>query len=186
MVSTADRSDRFERSIQWIGAASMAGVFGGLVAGVAARIAMHLFAEGIGRATEFTVGGTFGIILVGAIFGAVFGIAYPVVRRLVPGPTVVSGIMFGLLMTALVILPVLAVDSGEAAPDVDLGIRLGAAVMIVFALGTAAADAAIRRLGDRPWTRLGFALSAALALLSSLLVVPALLGAYGTVLERIL
>jgi hypothetical protein len=58
--------------------------------------------------------------------------------------------------------------------------------MIVFALGTAAADAAIRRLGDRPWTRLGFALSAALALLSSLLVVPALLGAYGTVLERIL
>lgn len=187
MVATADRPDGTERTIQWIGAASAAGVVGGLAAGVAARVAMRAFADGIGQAPTFTIAGTLGILMVGAMFGSVFGIADAGLRWLVPGPTIVSGTAFGLLMTIAVVVPVLAVDSGEAAPDPDLGTRLGTVVVIVFAIVTAAADAVIRRgVSDRDTTRIGFVLSAALALLSCLVVVPALLGAYGRLLDRVL
>jgi hypothetical protein len=187
MVATTDHPDRVERWIQWIGAAAAAGVVGGLAAGVAARVAMRVFAEAIGRATEFTVAGTLGILAVGAMFGSVFGIGYPAMRRLLPRRRIVSGILFGLVMAVAVVVPVLSADGDEAAPDPELGIRLGVVVVMVFAIVTAAADAVIRRrLGDRDTARTGLALLAALALFSSQLVVPALGGASGRLLDRVL
>ena len=50
-----------------------AGMVGGAVFGVGIRVAMRIAAIAEGEGTEFTIGGTVGIVMVGIIFGAAFG-----------------------------------------------------------------------------------------------------------------
>lgn len=107
-----------------LGAGAAAGMVGGAGMGLAARLAMRVFAVEIGSQPSFTVAGTFSILLLGLTTGGAFGILYGAVRRFLPGPTPIRGLLFGAVLVVLLVVPVFAVGIDEARPDPSLGFLL--------------------------------------------------------------
>jgi hypothetical protein len=92
------------------------GMAGGLVAGVAARVAMRLVAVLAGQQPGFSIGGTLFIIGLGAILGALPGIIFSFLQPFVPGPIRLKAVLFGLLLSVMIILPILLIEpQGELA-----------------------------------------------------------------------
>lgn len=83
----------------------LSGVLGGLVWGIGARIAMRIVALAAHQSTGFSIGGTLGILMLGAIFGAPFGLLFATVRRWLPGTGARAGLLFGGLVLLLMGLP---------------------------------------------------------------------------------
>lgn len=129
---TRTRSDRAERAIWTAGMGAVAGGVIGLGAGVAARVAMRLFALATGPSVSFTLGGTMIILLFGGIIGLGAGVTYVLVRRFLPGPAVIRGALFALLLVAFVVTPGFLRQPGEAAPSVALGIVLFSAITALY------------------------------------------------------
>jgi hypothetical protein len=74
---------------------------GALLLGVGGRLVMRAFALATGRPSGFSVGGTFSVILSGAIAGCVGGVLLFVAARFVPPRLQFRGLLFGLLCYAL-------------------------------------------------------------------------------------
>jgi hypothetical protein len=125
----------------------LAGLVAGLIAGGAgSRVAMRIVAlaaghEHYGEITdaeatvgEISAGGTVFLLFAGAFFGMLGGLGYVVVRRLLPGSTLVKGLAFGLLL--LVVTGSLVIDGDN--PDFTrftspyLAVGLFAALFILF------------------------------------------------------
>ena len=70
---------------------ALAGIAAGLLAGAGARIAMRMVADGVvdavRRLPEFTLEGTAGIIIAGAIVGAPFGVIFEAIRERISAPS---------------------------------------------------------------------------------------------------
>jgi len=86
-------------------AGGLTGIAAGFVAGVGARIAMRMVADGhadlgVRRLAEFTPEGTAGIVVFGIILGAPFGVLYEAIAERIPGPPRLRGVAFGALCLA--------------------------------------------------------------------------------------
>ncbi len=106
-----------------IGAGLVTGAVAGvLIGGIGARLAMRVVAllgEGI---PSFSVGGTLGILLMGAVLGAIGGLGFALVRwllRLRAGDetsslrNILAGAGYGAILSALVVLPFFLAPTGE-------------------------------------------------------------------------
>jgi len=83
----------------------LSGLIGGVMWGVGARIAMRIVALAAHQRPEFSIGGTMGILVIGAIFGTPLGLLFASIRRYVPCSTPRAGLLFGGLVLLLVSVP---------------------------------------------------------------------------------
>jgi len=104
----------------------LAGLIGGLVWGIGARIAMRIVALAAHKPTEFSVGGTLGILMVGAIYGLLVGLVFAGTRRFLPGSWCRSGLISGLLVLLITGWPIY---SGFIMEESSLGVRALAVAM---------------------------------------------------------
>ena len=93
---------RKRRLLARVAAGALTGIAAGFVAGVGARIAMRMVADGhadqgVRRMAEFTLEGTAGIVIFGMILGAPFGVLYDAIAERIPGPPRLRGLAFGAL-----------------------------------------------------------------------------------------
>lgn len=97
-------------------AAGLAGlVAGALVGGIGGRLAMRAVAVIGGLEPGFSIEGTMGIMLIGAILGVLAGMIYGVVRPFIPLPGLGKGLVFGIVLAGLITLPFFLAPSGELA-----------------------------------------------------------------------
>lgn len=132
MVESTVGIDRAERLASELAAGAVAGMIAGVAAGVVARIAMRAFAVGVGHTPAFTSAGTAAILTTGLLLGAAFGMVYVGVRRVVPGPEPVRGLVYAILVILLVEFPVIVGGTEESSPDPMLGFALFVPVSLVF------------------------------------------------------
>lgn len=109
-----------------IGIGLLSGLIGGLVWGIGARIAMRIVVLAAHGRPEFSIGGTLGILMVGAVFGLPLGLIVAGTRRFLPDSRLRSGLMYGLLM---LLLPGWPIHSGFIMGESDLGVRVLAVAM---------------------------------------------------------
>ncbi|MGQ0669721.1 MAG: hypothetical protein ACT4PO_08640 [Actinomycetota bacterium] len=83
------------RVLRGLAVALLSGIAAGLVVGLGARIAMRVVTLTEGRPTEFTAGGTLGILLGLTIFGLPFAGLFVLVRGHLPESTTRKGLLFG-------------------------------------------------------------------------------------------
>ena len=79
----------------------LAGLLSGLMLGIGLRVAMRLVALAAGREPLFTLGGTMMIVMVGGVFGAVFGLLFAAMRQWFPGTALAKGIGYGAVLLVL-------------------------------------------------------------------------------------
>lgn len=174
---------RRERVLRAMAVAGIAGVLGGAVLGAGSRVVMRVFAILVGQPTEFTVGGSLGLVVFGAIFGLAGGLAYIVVRRIIPGPWIVPGLAFGLALVGLV-LATMGGAGSEGSADPGLATRLFAGLALAYAVFTAWLTHLVeRRLPPAGWTDGSWPAVGALLSLGGVLILA--LGAIGLVGELV-
>lgn len=125
----------------------LAGVAAGVIWGAGARIAMRLVALAERNTTEFSLDGTLLILVTGAIFGVPLGLLFALVRRWLPGSGIGKGLAFGLILAAILLIPLASLgasdlDSNPIEAPVLLGVGLFGAL---FALHGAVMEAVIER-----------------------------------------
>jgi hypothetical protein len=74
-----------------------------LFLGIGGRIAMRGLALAIGRPTNFGLGATAGIVLIGSVLGLVGGVLFMLIGRQLPSSGAIKGVLFGTLFFALLI-----------------------------------------------------------------------------------
>lgn len=171
-----------------LGLALAAGALAGLViGGIGARLAMRAVALLGSGQPSFTVAGTLGILVVGAVLGAAGGLGFAVVLGLFGGPRgektaplrgVVIGVVYGAALAALAVLPFFLAPSGELAlapPLVGaalfgwIPLAYGLTLGIVVPLVERRVSAGQRRVGLGWLAAFGLSLMLALAAMGSLL-----------------
>lgn len=115
---------------------SLCGVIGGTAAGAVSRLSMRLIALEAGMQPGFSVGGTLGILIIGAIMGIPFAFLYAAIRRFIPLPERYRGLAYGLMLSALFIaVPFIFFAEGELSlVDPLLGILFFLPVPLTFGL----------------------------------------------------
>lgn len=154
----------------------LSGGLGGLVWGIGARIAMRVVALAAHQATDFSVGGTVGILMMGAIFGAPFGLLFATVRRWLPDTGPRTGLLFGGLVLLLMGLPFYLGPLAEEGQNGNrlLAVGMFAALFIVFGMVVALVYPQLdRRMFGGVQRRLGAL--AGLALLIATITIEAIL-----------
>jgi hypothetical protein len=92
----------------------LCGVIGGVVAGVVSRLSMRGVALAAGMEPGFSIGGTLGILIFGAIMGIPFALIFAGVRRFIPLPERWKGLAYGVILGILfVVAPFLFFAEGE-------------------------------------------------------------------------
>ena len=91
------------------------GVIGGLVVGGLARLAMRGVALIAGKRPEFSLTGTFGILLLFAILGALLAMPYLGLRRWLPVHSGWTALLYGALLAGLAAWPFFQTSDGEFA-----------------------------------------------------------------------
>jgi|GEM_PF-2153882 len=95
---------------------ALAGLITGLVVGgVGSRIAMRVVALIAGIPPEFTLGGTVGILFLGAFLGVPFGLLFMTGRRFIPLPDLGKGLLYGSILFLIFVLPLFISPEGEFA-----------------------------------------------------------------------
>ena len=103
--------------LRLVAAGALAGLGAGLVAGVGARVAMRVVAVAAGRFPELSEA-TVIIVVLGGLLGVAPGIAFPAVRRFLPGAAAVRGALYGLMLFLALGLPALQRGSD---PELSIG-----------------------------------------------------------------
>jgi hypothetical protein len=115
-----------------------AGLVAGVGLGIGARLAMRIVASMSDRMTEFSVGGTLGILFIGSIIGLISGLIFMVIRQYIPGNGVLKGLSFGTLVYLVLALLLRTALQEEIDPAVAAGrlpIILGAFGLAFIAYG---------------------------------------------------
>jgi hypothetical protein len=116
--------------------------------GISARLAMRIVALVIDLPPGFTPRGTLNIVQVGTIIGVAPGLLYAVVRRWLPGPPIVQGLAFGVLLFGVVgVYPLLAQASVTEPGIHPLWLRWAVfgALSVVYGLSLGAAAVPVSR-----------------------------------------
>jgi hypothetical protein len=71
--------------------------------GIGGRVAMRVLALAVDRPTDFGLGATAGILLIGGVIGLVGGIIFAMVAPTLPGGPGIKGLLFGTLFLAMLI-----------------------------------------------------------------------------------
>ena len=163
---------------------------GALIGGIGARLAMRgvaLLGEG---APSFSIGGTLGILLMGAVLGAIGGLGFALVRRLLrlragdqtsARRNLLAGAGYGAILSALVVLPFFLAPTGElslASPLV--GAALFGWIPLAYGLALGAAVPRVERrtgIGHRDIS-LGWLAAFGLALVLALAGMASLMGEF--------
>jgi hypothetical protein len=138
---------------QWAAPSLAKGMLPGLIAGVVvggigSRVIMRIMALTSapavrGAETDFgatvgqiTLGGTLFLLILGGILGMAGGIAYLAVRKLLPGPRWAEGLVFGVLVLALVGRLLVVPDNPDflILSPAGLAVALFSALPILFGL----------------------------------------------------
>lgn len=154
----SQRRKVWEDVAQRLGVGVLSGTLAGLVTGLGARLAMRIVAIVIGLFPGFTPGGTLLILAVGTVLGVAPGMVYAVVSRRLPGPAILRGATFGVLLFVIVEVYPLIVQSSFTEPDIHpASLRWGVfgALSVIYGLALGAAEALISRrlsLPRRDWS----------------------------------
>ena len=129
-----------------------AGFLSGLILGIGLRLAMRLVALAAGREPLFTLGGTLMIIMVGVVFGAIFGLLFAAMRQWFPGTTLAKGIGYGAVLLVLFWYPFFEEARGDL-KNVLHPVVIGVATSIVSMLWIGYAFVMVILLGrfERHW-----------------------------------
>lgn len=122
------------------GAGITAGALIGLfLLGGGLRLAMRFVALIAGMTPSASVAGTTGILLIGAVFGAILGLIYTPIHYFVPWRWPAKGLLLGGILAGLTALPFLTIEpSGEAALVAPwIGASLFAPLPLIFTLALA-------------------------------------------------
>lgn len=126
-------------------------VAGVLIGGVIARLSMRLVALLLGTPGSFSAGGTFGILLIGGVFGVIFGELYPLLRPVFRLSYLWQGAAYGALWSLLVAIPFFDPQGELALISPWIGAALFVPIPILQGIGTAWLYARIeRRLAGAP------------------------------------
>ena len=135
----------------------LVGALGGLAAGLGARIAMRIVALIATGSGSFSLEGTLGILVFGAVLGVPFGLLFVGLRRWLPGPPWLKGLIFGAAGALIFVAPpfLLAEPEGELAIAAPLiGLSLFAPLPLAHGVVAAiAADRLGRKYHDAPERR---------------------------------
>ena len=93
------------RYIRAAGIGACAGVAGGILWGILARVAMRVMALVAGRPTEISAEGTLLIILVGVFLGIPSGLVFVAIRRWLPHGLFLRACVFGLVVVSVLGYP---------------------------------------------------------------------------------
>lgn len=91
-----------------------AGIVAGVAVGAGARGSMRVVAL-LNGSTSFTIAGSVGIVMLGAMFGAVASIVFAPLRRWGSRVSLVAGLLYGALLSALALTALLSSSDGELA-----------------------------------------------------------------------
>ncbi len=174
-----------------LGAALATGaVLGATIGGVGARIAMRVVALlGEGQ-PGFTIDGTLAIVVMGGVLGALGGLGFALLRRLLrmgwgeessPRRSIAAGAVYGGVLAALAALPFFLIREGELALASPLvGAALFAWIPLAYGLALGAAVPRVeRRIAAAPRTiGLGWLATFGLALALALAGIAPQLGAF--------
>lgn len=81
-----------------VGIGSLAGALSGIVWGVLARIAMRLIAQAMQHRPSFSLEGTLGILIIGAMLGGMIGVIYAGLRRILPWGRIWKALILGVAL----------------------------------------------------------------------------------------
>jgi hypothetical protein len=112
------KSARWNERIHVLGVGALAGAIVGIVTGIGARVNMRIIALATGSTPELS-SATFFILLTGLLYGILPGILYVAIKQYLPGPGLVKGLLFGLLGSLLIGLPIFLLPDS---PTNDLSI----------------------------------------------------------------
>ena len=132
--------------VKGIGTGLLAGaIAGSLLTGIGGRIVMRIIAMADPQTEPELTGGTMFLLVIGGFFGAMFGavggLLFIGVRRLLLGAWPWKGLVFGLIWLLITGGIFFSIGQDEAFSDFDpptLGISLFAALFIVYGLTVAA------------------------------------------------
>jgi hypothetical protein len=80
----------------------LAGIVLGLpILGIGGRIAMRVIAYATNAAPGFSLGGTMGVVSLGAVSGATGGVIYSLLARFLPNRAVLRALIFGVILVLL-------------------------------------------------------------------------------------
>ncbi len=92
---------------------ALAGLLAGaVIGGIGARLAMRIVALVVGSQPSFTLTGTVLILLMGAILGIPLGLLYVALRRVWRWPDVWLGLLLGIALLLLLVVPLFASQPG--------------------------------------------------------------------------
>ena len=172
-----------ERLRRDLAVAGIAGPLAGIGGAIIARVAMRVFALAINRPVEFTPAGTIGIVVFGVVLGALAGLLFAAVRRVIPSPWPVAGSLVGIAASVLLVAPNLGGPGQEGSEDPLAARGLFAAVAIGGSLFQAWTASRIRRRFESGgwtedgWPAVGFLVSVGTLLILATVAVTNLAGA---------
>ena len=127
---------------------------GAVVGGIGARIAMRIVALVASMQPSFTLGGTTGILVIGAILGMPFGLIYVAIRRYLPGRGLWNGLVYGALLWLIFVVPTfLLAGEGELAlvsPAAGIAIFMSVPLLYGMVLAVLLARVEARLLTAEP------------------------------------
>jgi len=117
----------------------LAGLAGGILWAVAARLAMRIVAVIDGGGTSFSVGGTIVVLLAGVLIGMPLALLFALLRRRLPTSTVSSGLIAGAILALLLTPPIMllggeVLDNGLLTAPVLTAIALFAGLFFLFGI----------------------------------------------------
>jgi hypothetical protein len=111
----------------------LSGVLAGLANAVIARLLMRVVAIVATGRGNFSVGGTANIFMFAVILGSLMGLAFGAIRRWLPGPAVVKGLLYSAILVVIFQIPVLLIVRDFAAEIMAVG-TVGIAVFALINL----------------------------------------------------
>ena len=112
----------------------VAGLIAGGLTGIAARLVMRVIALTSGASPIFTVQGTFTILKYGAVFGIIVGIIFGFFQPFYPGSIIKKGTKYGLLLSAVMVMTLLANSEEPADARALFILPLVAMLPIIYGL----------------------------------------------------
>lgn len=149
MIHESLNTHRWSEQLRVVAAGILAGMSCGVVAGIGARIAMRIVALEAGQRPSFSVGGSIAIVILGVVLGIPAGLLFIALRRWLPGPRLVKGLVLGLMLVLLFAWP-FAAGNIELAISPRLGLALFLPLFVIAGVMVALVVAPLERRLPEP------------------------------------